>query len=129
MENRTEALSNMRPSIPIIIDENATSGAEKFQNRTLRPILKFQNDLLAQLFKNYIDKRKGAFYKLTEKEKLAYVEQAVRKDLRHKSLLLGVIIGHFTVEETVLFLQEENENTRRITNLIVQRLQSCIHDF
>lgn len=127
--SRTTNLTNLRPKIPVIIDEKSTSDAEKFQNRTLRPILKFQNDLLIELFKNYIEKRKGVFHKMTEKEKLAYIENSVRKDLRYKNLLLGTIIGHFTAEETVLFLKAENENSRRMTNLIIQRLQSLVLDF
>lgn len=124
MQNRTELLLQLRPKIPLIIDENATSPAEKFQNRTLRPILKLQNDLLKLLFKNYIEKRKGVYHKMTEKEKLAYIEQSIRKDLKFKSLLLGTIVGQFIDSEMTLFYQEENENTRRMTNLIIQRLQS-----
>ena len=129
MQNRTTILTNLRPQIPVIIDENATSDAEKFQNRTLRPILKFQNDLLFELFKNYIEKRKGVFHKMIEDAKLAYIENSIRKDLKFKNLLLGTIVGHFTAEETILFFKAENENSRRMTNLIIQRLQSQFLEF
>lgn len=129
MQNRTTALKNIRPNIPIIIDEDATSDAEKFQNRTLRPILKLQHELLIDLFKNYIEKRKGIFHKMREEEKLKYTENSIRKDLKFKNLLLGIIIGHFTAEETVLFFKADNENSRRMTNLIIQRLQSQVLEF
>lgn len=129
MSNRTTNLINLRPQIPIVIDENATSDAEKFQNRTLRPVLKFQHDLLVEFFKNYIEKRKGVFHKLTENGKLEYIENSVRKDLRFKSLLLGILIGQFSIEETGLFFKNESENSRRMTNLIIQRLQSQVLEF
>lgn len=129
MEKKTDLLIQLRPKIPVIIDENATSDAEKFQNRTLRPILKLQNDLLTDLFKHYIEKRKGVFFKMNEEDKLAYIDNSVRKDLKFKNLLLGIIIGHFTAEETVLYFEKENENSRRMTNLIIQRLQSQVLEF
>ncbi|MFT5745125.1 MAG: hypothetical protein ACI9XO_000725 [Paraglaciecola sp.] len=129
MENRNNTLRELRPQIPIIIEENAASDAEKFQNRTLRPILKFQHDLLVELFKRYIEKRKGVFHKLIEERKLEYIEHSVRKDLKFKNLLLGVIIGYFTAEETILFFKAENENSRRMSNLIIQRLQSKVLEF
>lgn len=129
MQNRTIALKNIRPNIPVIIDENATSEAEKFQNRTLRPILKLQHELLMDLFKHYIEKRKGVFFKMDEQNKLAYIDNSIRKDLKFKNLLLGTIIGHFTTEETLLYFAKENENSRRMTNLIIQRLQSQVLEF
>jgi len=129
MEDRNNVLINIRPNIPVIIDENATSDAEKFQNRTLRPILKLQNELLIDLFKNYIEKRKGVFHKMIEEEKLKYIENSIRKDLKFKNLLLGTIIGQFTTEEIVLFFEADNENSRRMTNLIIQRLQSQLLEF
>ena len=86
-------IKKLRPQIPTIIDENVSSSAELFQNRSLRQILKLQNDLLLQIFKFYILKRKGAFYKLTEPKKMEYIEQSIRKDIKFKNLLLGTIIG------------------------------------
>ena len=41
---------------------------EKFQNDTLRPILKLQNDLLIHVFIQYCQQRKGLFFKLSDKE-------------------------------------------------------------
>ena len=45
---------------------------ERFQNETLRPILKLQNPLLIEVFYNYIEKRKGVFFELSLPKKLDY---------------------------------------------------------
>ena len=40
---------------------NYSSSEEAFQNKTLRPILKMQNDLFIQVFINYAFKQKNVF--------------------------------------------------------------------
>ena len=122
-------LTALRPSIPTIIDKNAVSAAELFQNRTLRPILKLQNDLLIAIFKQYIVKRKNAFHKLNASKQLEYIEHSIRKDLKFKSLLVGVITGHFALKEWATFTENEGELTKRMTNLLVQRLVSQVDLF
>ena len=126
---RDKDLIALRPLIPTIIDKNAVNPAELFQNRTLRPILKLQNDLLDAIFKQYIIKRKGAFHKLSGSKKVEYIENSIRKDTKLKNLLVGVITGHFTLEEWTLFIEDEGELPKRMTNLLVQRLTSQVAVF
>ena len=49
--NRDEALLKMRPEVTTEVNYEISS-SEAFQNDTLRPILKFQNDLFVYLFRN-----------------------------------------------------------------------------
>jgi len=126
---RDTALKELRPLIPTIIDKNAVSSAELFQNRTLRPILKLQNDLLDAIFRQYIIKRKNAFHKLNAPKRVEYIENSIRRDLKLKNLLVGVLTGHFTLEEWALFIADEGELTKRMTNLLVQRLTSQVTSF
>lgn len=122
--NRETDIKNIRPILTFEIE--AEGELEKFQNEVLRPILKLQHDLLIQIFKIYCDKRKGTFYKLSEKDKLIYIDQAVRKDMKFKHYLEGIITGFFTLEEYQIFLKNEEELTKRMVNLLVQRLQSGV---
>ncbi len=122
--NRDKALQSIRPQIDTIESGKETNPAEQFQNNTLRPILKFQHDYLWRLFLHYTQKRKGVFDTLSKKGKLEYINTNVRKDQRFKQLLLGLAIGCFTAKEFQYFTENEAENTRRLTDLIVQRLQS-----
>lgn len=126
MKNDRSNLIALRPNIPTINETAATNTAEQFQNQTLRPILKFQNELLLQVFRAYTVQRKNVFHQLSHPKKLDYMEHSIRKDLKFKNRLLGLIIGHFISEEYTAFLKEEKELTRRLTNLLVQRLQSQI---
>ena len=109
---------------PEIITQPSESVVENFQNQTLRPILKQQNELLLAVFKQYISVRKGAFYKISETEQLEYISHSVKRDMKFKHYLEGIISGHFTLEEYRLFLENEEELTKRLINLLVQRLQS-----
>lgn len=54
------------------------------------------------------------------------IAQTVKSDMKLKNRLLGILIGHFTADEFVFFSQNEAELTRRMTDLLVQRLQSTI---
>lgn len=77
-----------------------TRGAEeRFQNNTLRPILKLQNPLLMIVFYNYLDKWKRVFYNLSLEKKLDYIEKALNKDLKLRNFLIGMTIGYFTLTE------------------------------
>jgi hypothetical protein len=114
--------TSIRPTLTF--EKEAESELEKFQNEVLRPILKLQNDLLTEIFKTYANKRKGSFYKLSDKEKLVYIDQSIKKDMKFKQYLEGIVTGMFTLEEYAKFMENEGELTKRMINLLVQRLQS-----
>ena len=114
----------IRPILTFEIE--AQTEIEKFQNEVLRPILKLQNDLLVQIFKHYCEKRKGVFNKLSDKEKAVYIEQTIKKDMKFKHYLEGIIIGIFILEEYEKFMENEDELTKRMVNMLVQRLQSQV---
>ena len=60
MKTKDEAILEIRgESIGTVTDRSSVE--EKFQNQTLRPILKFQNDLFIEVFRNYATKQKGVF--------------------------------------------------------------------
>lgn len=120
-------ITSIRPAIDAELQ--TVSPIEAFQNQTLRPILKYQNELLLAIMRQNFEKRKGEFYKIKEDTKAAYLEQTVRKDLRFKSLLFGVIIGFFSSEELTFFNENEAELSRRLTELLVQRFVSQVADF
>jgi hypothetical protein len=124
---RQQELLAIRPAL--YLPETETGTLEHFQNTSLRPILKYQHHLLVLLFKNHIKKRKNVFFKLTEIEKLSYIEQVIKMDLSFKNRLMGIIIGHFIHEELMFFTAHETELSRRLTDLLVQRLQSATKDF
>jgi len=117
-----QLLTALRPDLQLPVEKSLPE--EVFQNQTLRPILKMQHTLLAQLFQHYIHKRKDTYFTLTKKAKQDWIAHSVRTDLRFRNLLVGTIIGHFTAAELEFFHSNEAACMRRIIDLLVQRLQT-----
>ncbi|MCK8520776.1 glyoxalase [Aquimarina sp. D1M17] len=126
MENRESNLLAMRPQLlNARVSENMTSD-EQFQNGTIRPIVKLQGDLLIAVFKNYIKKRKNTFYELNLEKRMAFIENAVQKDMKFRNSLKGMIIGQFTVEEYSTYIQNSSALNKRMMNIVKERLQDNI---
>ena len=124
MSNRDQNIKVLRPLIPTISEENITSDSEQFQNKTLRPILKLQHDLLIQIFQQYVIHRKNVFQKLSPEKKLEYIDNSIRKDLNFRNLLIGIVVGHFTIEEFQTYSENENELRKRLINMLIERIKS-----
>lgn len=108
-------------------NENIESLSEEyFQNNTLRPILKLQNELLIEVFKNYATKQKNTFYDLSPEKKEKYIENAIQKDLKFRNSLKGMIIGLFSVEEYQEYIKNSSNLNKRMMNLLIERLKSQI---
>lgn len=115
---------NKKSIRPVIMTEQAAqSDAEKFQNEVLRPILKLQNDLLLAIVRHFLQKRKVKLESLSKQARMDWVAHSLRKDLRMRDLLLGTVIGHFTLEEWQVFQSNEAELTRRVIEMMTKRLQ------
>ena len=99
---------------------------ERFQNETLRPILKLQNPLLIEVFHNYIEKRKGVFYELSLEKKLDYIESSLIKDQKFRNSVKGMLIGHFTVVEYGIYKQQSSSLNKRMMNLVIERLKDQV---
>lgn len=125
-ENRQSSLLKLRPIVENAKVNNNTLDEEAFQNRTLRPIAKFQNDLLIEVFKIYINYRKNKFYTLNLENKLKYIEDAVKKDSKLRRQLQGIFIGLFSIEEYHKYSKNYKAFNKRINNLCIERLKSNI---
>ena len=124
MQDRTSSLLVIRPNIDTIDKSLKTKDIEAFQNNVLRPILKLQNDLLLQIFIDYANQYKGVFFKLSDHEKLSYIQQALSTNQRLRSLILGTIVGLFTVEDFGYYKLNSSALNKRIITMTIQRLQS-----
>jgi|TARA_B110000902_G_scaffold35992_1_gene38115 hypothetical protein len=122
--NRTEELLKLRPNIKTIQHDLNTSSMEQFQNNTLRPILKFQHDILLVLFHACLAKNKSAFTGLSAEEKEKKINQLFQKDLRFKNQSLGAIVGMLTAEEYAIYAEDTSSLDRRIITMLKQRIMS-----
>ena len=99
---------------------------EVFQNKTLRPILKLQNDLFIQVFINYAMKQKNVFFSLTPEKKMAYVENVIQRDIKLRNSLKGMVIAFFTLDEYSKYIQNSSNLNKRMMNMLIERLKSQI---
>ena len=129
MNDRHIDLLKIRPKIKKVKDFPNMSDDERFQNETIRPILKLQNPLFILVFKNYIEKRKRVFYDLSLDEKMIYIESIIVKDQNFHNSLKGIIIGHFTVAEYRQYILHFSSLNKRMMNMLIKRLQNQIEVF
>ncbi|WP_111307121.1 glyoxalase [Confluentibacter sediminis] len=126
MTSRQLSLNSIRPEISTDTLNDNMSSDERFQNLVLRPIAKLQNDLLVEVFKNYVEKHKCVFYGLSLEKRLIYIENAINKDMKFRNSLKGIIIGMFTVEEYLIYIQNSSALNKRMMHLVKERLISNI---
>ncbi|MCL9770219.1 glyoxalase [Flavobacterium sp. HXWNR69] len=125
MKSKEESLLEIRGASIGTITEHSSS-EEKFQNQTLRPILKFQNELFIEVFRNYATKQKGVFFTLSPEKKIQYIDNAIQRDMKLRNLLEGMVIGMFTVTEFKDYTQNSSNLNKRMMNLLMERLKSQI---
>jgi len=129
MNPRSEDLLGMRPLIAQARVSPEMSAEERFQNTTLRPIIKFQNDLLLAAFRNYIRKHKNGFYELSMENRLSFVENAIQKDIKFRNSLKGMVIGQYTLEEYELYIANSSALNKRMMNMVIERIKDQIQIF
>lgn len=127
--DRTQKLQSIRPIIASAKIMPNMSEDERFQNETLRPILKLQNDLLLASFQNYINKMKNSFYELKIEKRIDYIAKSIQKDIKFRNSLKGMIIGQFTVEEYDIYIKNSSALNKRMMNMVVKRIQDQIQYF
>ena len=119
---RDSNLTDIRPIIKSAIINSNMSFDEQFQNATLRPVIALQNNLLIEVFKNYIVKRKNVFYELSSEKQVDYIDHAIHKDMKFRNSIKGMIIGQFTTEEYSKYITNSSALNKRMMNLVMNRL-------
>ena len=129
MNERSLDLLSFRPEIPSARVSPNMTNEERFQNQTLRPVIKFQNSLLIAAFKNYIRKHKNSFYELDPVRRLEYIENAIQKDIKFRNSLKGMIIGQFTLEEYDHYITNSSALNKRMMNMVIDRIKDQVQVF
>ncbi len=117
---RDEQLITIRP----ILDhatENDFSEIETFQNKTLRPLLKMQNDILFTIIEHDVFFKQTLAKANQSIDKLTIVKDYLNKRKELKTLILGAIIGQFTITEINTYHNNTKEYNKRIITMTAQR--------
>lgn len=128
MDSRNQFLKEFRGEAIGTINSQS-SADEFFQNQTLRPILKLQNDLFVEVFSNYITKSKTDFYNFSVDKKLKFIEHSLQKDIKFRNSLKGIVIGLFTIEEYNRYTQNSSSLNKRMISMLIERLKNQVQLF
>ena len=112
----------VRPQLSDLVN-TGTLEIEKFQNDTIRPIIKMQHNFLIISFKNYIKKSKTDFYNIKTEKQKEKINSILTKDIIFKNMILGGVIGQLNDEELIFYLKDSSELKKRTLQIIKQRLQ------
>ena len=126
MSTRDLSLKSIRiDSISNVINSEMSSD-EYFQNTVLRPIIKFQNDLLIAAFLNFCNTYKNVFFELSVENKISYIGNALIKDRAFRNTLKDMIVGLFTVDEYTIYSSNASALNKRIIGIVKERLISHV---
>lgn len=101
---------------------DSMSDIERFQTETLRPVLKMQHDLLKAIFADYLIQQKVKPQALSADRYTDFVYQALTKDQALKNILLGTVVGQFTLEEYRFYNANRQEIAKRLMKFMAKRI-------
>jgi len=109
-----------------------TNPNQLFQDKTLRPIIKFQHTLIIAIYHDYLKTHKIEYSHATTAQRNLKIESSIKQNQALQALFKGVIIALFTADETAYWETNKEEINKRIQQLIIKRIQSSfetIKDF
>ena len=121
--NRADKIKEYRPHITSKELKN-TNDEEKFQNKVLRPILKFQNELFIKLFLSNCRTYKINFTAFNSEEKHDYIDHIFKKNFKIRASFIGTVIALFTLEEFEKYSINQNLYNKRIIQMLCERLKN-----
>ncbi len=119
--SRESDIQRIRPQLPIETTDSM-SDIERFQTETLRPVLKMQHDLLKAIFADYLIQQKVKLQALSADRYTDFVYQALTKDQALKNILLGTVVGQFTLEEYRFYNANRQEIAKRLMKFMAKRI-------
>jgi hypothetical protein len=110
----------------ILTKKSEQTPIEQFQNKTIRPILKYQHTILIVFFNAnvHVQYIVSANYSLLKKQN--QLKLFVSKQLAFRAQLLGIVTGLFTDAEFEFYLSEKVNLDKRIANMILERFFSTL---
>ncbi len=122
MENRAQSLKKILPKIEG--NKETDSPNEAFQNDVLRPILKFQNEIIILYFEHFIVESKIEFQKLKHSHKITQVHDLFKTNIQFKQFCLGLVVACFTPADFDFYVHDKKEINKRIIAMLIERICS-----
>lgn len=121
--SREQFILKLRAEIPSIENLGSTKALEIFQNNSLRPILKFQNDALVNVFLLDLRSKKIDLKTFNTKKRLLLIDTHLRTNSNLRQLLLGMVIALLSIDEMEFYNSVYKELNKRIFSMLKVRLK------
>ena len=121
--SRNQFILKLRAEIPSIGNLGKITAVEVFQNNTLRPILKFQNDALIHVFLLDLSSKKIDLKTFNSKKRLLLIDTHLRTNSNLRQLLLGMVIALFSIDEIEFYNIVYKDLNKRILSMLKNRLK------
>jgi catechol 2,3-dioxygenase-like lactoylglutathione lyase family enzyme len=122
--SRDDGLRHIRPRLDL--DNAEARPVERFQNETLRPVLKLLNPTLLRLVAVRLARYGVGFAKMDRDDQRARLRNLIKEDEGLKRTLLGAVVGHLTEDELDTYLDHKDEVRRRTVPMLLARAQDQI---
>jgi len=123
---KDQTLLNIRPHITF--EEIHSNPIQLFQDKTLRPILKLQHNVILIVYHDFILIHNINFSNLTEHQRNKTIENSIKQNQALQAILKGIIIALFTTEELNFWCLNKASINKRIQQLLIKRIQSTFHE-
>ena len=121
--SREQFILKLRAEIPSIENLGSTKALEIFQNNSLRPILKFQNDALVHVFLLDLRSKKIDLKTFNTKKRLLLIDTHLRTNSNLRQLLLGMVIALLSIDEMEFYNSVYKELNKRIFSMLKVRFK------
>jgi hypothetical protein len=123
INSRDQFLLKGRPEIPSIQNTTKTLDIEVFQNKVLRPILKFQNTIFVSVFLDELRRKKQDFTTFNSEDKHKAIQRHLNTNSSLKQRFLGIVMGLFTNTEMDFYQRHMSAINKRIFSMLKIRLE------
>jgi len=123
--NREENIRSIRPLLKLA--DTDKKPLELFQNETLRPILKLQQELTYAFLNNHKNYQPKKFAGFNRQQYEAFLSKYLQTNLDLKNQLLGAVIGLLTLIEFEFYKLERKELNRRIIQMQMKRFADTMY--
>ncbi|SHJ68822.1 hypothetical protein SAMN02745146_3706 [Hymenobacter daecheongensis DSM 21074] len=117
------ALLALRPVVVTTLPAAPDATLGDFLHRTLRPVLKLQNERLLLTVADFVREHHIAFAGAAVVEQQRLVAELLARNVKLRYTIIGLITGLLTGPETDLYRRHRGEVNRRLLELAARRVQ------
>jgi hypothetical protein len=119
--DRDTTLLALRPTIAANLAAEPEDTVGDFQHRTLRPVLKLQNELLLRAIASFLRDHHVPFATALPELQAQHLKELLGRNVKLRYTIIGLITALFTGREMAFYDQHRAELNRRLLELAQRR--------